>query len=426
MKAATGEEYRAGTMGLGIAFGIRTRGLLQIPFVERLIYYMLVTDLLSRLIFEVLLGYNMSRLVQQRLWIFFGLMAIEYIFQIRRVLHSKFYIDRNIYIACFIAVLVLHGLFLGIAWRNNTMKVATDTIPLLVGAINILLACQVDAFKNFNFNRVEIFNVTFALIMAILGIVAVLVGRDANGGLGSAVSTTICIAIIVVSFWRRNIFGIIFLIINLAILAISVPFFNRTSLAFIIIAALIVFFKNIIKSPLKVYLSITLIMGGAVWFPLIVPPESPLGRRVQQLGDSEELAQEKKTGTGSIGDRFEEWSIIQKNISQGGPIVEIFGFGHGATYYIVIDGYYNPTYSNAHYGWALFYLRYGYCGFLYLAIYTSLIIANIARNKNSTDNFNRFIILVSIGAILYIFTYMAFDILIFGLQFMNRRSYREK
>ncbi len=426
MKAAQGKEYPAGSIGSDIAFGVRIPGLLQIPFVERLIYYMLVTDILSRLVFEVFLGYNMSKLSQQRLWIFFGLIAIEYIFQTRRVLHSKFYIDRNMYAACFVIILVLHGLFLGVGWHNNTVKVATDTIPLFVGAINILLACQVDAYKNFNFNRVEVLNVTFALIMLTLGIIALLVGRAPNGGLGSAVSTTVSIAIIAVSFWRRNVFGIKFLIINFAILSVSAPFFNRTTLALIIIAALIVFYKNIIKSPLKLYLSITLMVGGFVCVPLIVPPDSPLGRRIHELGDSEELEQQKKTGTGSIGDRFEEWSIIQEKLSQGGPIAKIFGFGHGAIYYIMMDGYYNPTYSNAHYGWALFELRYGYCGFLYLAIYAALIMANVARNKNCTDNFDRFIILICIGAILYIFSYMAFDILIFGLQFMHRRSCAEK
>jgi hypothetical protein len=426
MKATQGKEYPTGSMRSGIAFGVRLPRLLQMPFVERLIYYMLVTDILSRLVFEVFLGYNMSELIQQRLWIFFGLIAIEYIFQIRRVLHSRFYIDRNMYAACFVIILVLHGLFLGIGWHNNTAKVATDTIPLIVGAINILLACEVDAYKNFNFNRVEALNITFALIMVTLGIIAILVGRAPNGGLGSAVSTTVSIAIIGVSFWRRKVFRIMFLIINLAILFVSTPFFNRTTLAFIIIAALIVFFKNIIKSPLKLYLSISLIVGGIVCGPLIIPPDSPLGRRIHELGDSEELEQQKKTGTGSIGDRFEEWSIIQKKVSQGGPIAEIFGFGHGATYYIMMDGYYNPTYSNAHYGWALFYLRYGYCGFLYLAIYAALIIANIARNKNSTDNFDRFVILICIGAISYIFSYMAFDILIFGLQFMHRRHCAER
>jgi hypothetical protein len=427
MKAAQGKEYPAGSMGSGMAFGVRIPGLLQIPFVERLIYYLLVTDIVSRLLFEVFLGYNMSNLSQQRLWIFSGLIAIEYIFQIRRVLHSRFYIDRNMYAACFVIILVLHGLFLGIGWHNNTVKVATDTIPLFIGAINILLACQVDAYKNFNFNRVEALNITFALIMLTLGIIALLVGRATpKAGLGSAVSTTVSIAIITVSFWRRNVFGIIFLIINFSILSLSAPFFNRTTLAFIIIAALIVFYKNIIKSPLKLYLSIILIAVGAVCVPLIVPPDSPLGRRIHELGDSEELEQQKKTGTGSIGDRFEEWSIIQKKVSQGGPIAKIFGFGHGATYFIIIDGNYNPTYSNAHYGWALFYLRYGYCGFLYLCIYAALIMANIAKNNNSTDNFNRFIILIGIGAILYIFSYMAFDILIFGLQFMHRRTCAEK
>lgn len=394
---------------------------LQIPFVERLIYYLLIPDLFARLVFEPLLNYPDNLLLQKKLWIFYGLLMVDYIFQIRRVLYSRVYIDKSMYASVFLLFIMLHGILVGIGWQNNPAKVATDTIPLFIAAINILLACQLDAYKNFNYNRVETMNIIFAIIMVTVSIVAVRAGRPLKISLGGAESTTVSMAIIATSFWKRRTFGVKFLVINSFILVLIVPYINRTTLALILIIAIVLFFTNIIKSPLKLYVSILLIGCVFVFASLLVPPDSPLGRRIHGL-NSENLEQQQKSGTGSIGDRDEEWAQIQKKISKGGQVAKIFGFGHGAVYDVVIDGVASVDYSNAHYGWALFDLRYGYCGFFYLFIFTSLIVANIFRKINSTDNFNRVVLVTCIGAILYIFTYMSLNILLAGLQFMHRRS----
>ena len=82
----------------------------------------------------------------------------------------------------------------------------------------------------------------------------------------------------------------------------------------------------------------------------------------------------------------------------------------------------SPNYSNAHFGWALFYLRYGYIGFIYLLMFALLMAANIYRNVRSKNNFNRMVLILCIAGIIYIFTYMAFDIILSGIQFMHMRS----
>lgn len=394
---------------------------LQIPFVERLIYYILIPDLCARVVSEAWLGYPPNGVLQQRLWIFYGLIGVEYLFQIRIILYSRFYIDKSMYTSWFMLILVLHGLCLGISWHNDLAKISTDTIPLLVAAINILLACQIDGYKDFNFTRLEAINIIFAIIMVAVGIVAVRAGRPSVVSLGGAESTTVSMSIMAVSFWRRQVFGINFVLVNLAVLLIVAPALNRSTLAFVIIVFIILLFKNLVKSPFKLYLSIVLIGGIAVCAPLIVPPDSPLARRIQGLS-SEDLAQQEKTGTGSVGDRDEEWAAIQQKIYQKGQIAKIFGLGHGAVYVIVIDQVPSTNYSNAHYGWALFYLRYGYCGFFYLFIFATLIVANMFRNINSTENFNRFVLVTCIGALIYIVTYMPFNILLAGLQFMHKRA----
>ena len=396
-------------------------GFLQTAFVERLIYYILIPDLCARLVFETILNYPANVLIQQKLWIFFGLIAIEYLVQVRRVLYSYFYFDKSMYAAGFLLILMLHGLLLGIGWGNSPAKVATDTIPLFVGAMNIFLSCGPTAYKNLNFARVEKINIIFAVVMLTVGLIAVRAGRPSIVSLGGAESTTVSLSIIAVSFWRRKVFGLKFLAANLAILVVPAPFLNRTTLAFIIIAASVVFFKNIVKSPLKLYISILFMVSAAISAPLLIQPDSPLGRRIEGL-NSDNLQQQEAAGVGSIGDRDEEWAMIQKKINDRGQIAKIFGLGHGAVYDIVIDGVSSTTYSNAHYGWALFDLRYGYLGFVYLFIYVGLILANVVRNVSSQMNFNRVIFFICIGATLYIFTYMAFNVLIAGLQFMHQRS----
>lgn len=336
-------------------------------------------------------------------------------------MYSRFYIDKSMYVAAFIFALAFHGLLLGIGWNNSPVKIATDTIPLLVGAINILLACELKAYQGFSCARLEAVNLVFALIMVIVGVIAFRSGRLSVISLGGAESSAVSLSIIAVSFWRRKHLGVVFVTLNLAILAITAPFITRTILAFVIVITVILFFTNIVKSPLRLYLFFLLIGAFSVCAPMLIQPDSPLGRRIQDL-NSEELQQQRDSGTGSIGDREEEWTVIKKKISDDGDLARMFGLGHGAVYDIDIDGITSTEYSNAHYGWALFYLRYGYFGFIYLMIYTIFIMLSFMRNMNSNDDFNRFIALLCVAALLYIFTFMAFNILLFGLQFMHKRQ----
>src|SRR6202040_3000611 len=69
---------------------------LQIPFVERLIYYTLFPELCARIVFEMWLGYRPDKLIEQKLWIFYIVITIEYMFQIRRILYSRFYVDKSL------------------------------------------------------------------------------------------------------------------------------------------------------------------------------------------------------------------------------------------------------------------------------------------------------------------------------------------
>jgi hypothetical protein len=62
-------------------------------------------------------------------------------------------------------------------------------LSLLVAAINVLLACQIDGYKNFNFTCLEAINIIFAIIMVAVGIVAVRAGRPSVVSLGGAEST---------------------------------------------------------------------------------------------------------------------------------------------------------------------------------------------------------------------------------------------
>jgi hypothetical protein len=396
--------------------------LLQVPFVERLIYYLLLPDLCARIVFEAWLGYRSIDLLEQKLWIFYLIIAAEYLFQIKLILYSSFYIDKVMYTSGFILILAIHGLLIGAGWHNKPLKIATDTIPMFVVAVNIILSCEFAAYKNFNFARVEGINITYAIIMLTVGSIAVHAGRSTLASLGGSISSTMSIAIIAVSIWRRKSFNMTFVLFNLAVIVFIAHNFNRTTLAILSILSIILFFSTVVVSPLRLYILFLLIGGVVVSTPLIAPPGSPLARRIGDLNSSA-IEQQEQEGTGAIGERQDEWTAIQKKISQSGRFAEIFGLGHGAVYQITFtNGVAPPNYSNAHFGWALFYLRYGYIGYIYLLIFALLMASNLYRNIHSTDNFNRLALILCISGIIYIFTYMAFNIILSGIQFMHMRS----
>jgi hypothetical protein len=225
--------------------------LLQVPFVERLIYYLLLPDLCARIVFEAWLRDRSTDLTEQKLWIFYIIIAVEYVYQIRRILYRRFYVDKNMYAACFILILSIHGLLIGVGWHNKPLKVATDTIPLFVVAVNIILSCQFEAYKNFNFARVEVINIIYAIVMVTVGIIGAHVGRPTVANLGGALSTTMSIAIISVSIWRRDRFSITFVLFNLAVLVIIAQDFNRTTLALLAILSMILFFSTVVVYPFR-------------------------------------------------------------------------------------------------------------------------------------------------------------------------------
>ena len=395
---------------------------LQIPFVERLIYYTLLPELCARLVFEMWLGYRPDKLIEQKLWIFYIIIAMEYVFQIRQILYSRFYVDKSMYVACFIIILAIHGFLIGVGWHNKPAKIATDTIPLFVAGVNIILACQLEAYKDFNFARIEGINVTFSIVMIVVGIISVHIGHSKIVSLGGAVSTAVSVAIICTSIWRRNKFSIIFVVTNLAIFIIIAQSFNRTTGATLVVVFTMLFFSTFVVYPIRLYILLLLIGGALVLTPLVVPPGSPLARRIEGLNSSN-IEQQNQEGTGSIGERIAEWSAIKKKISENGRFAEIFGLGHGAVYdFVLTQGPASQNYSNAHFGWALFYLRYGYCGFIYLLMFAFLMAANIYRNVRSKNNFNRVVLILCVAGIIYIFTYMAFNIILSGIQFMHMRS----
>ncbi len=388
------------------------------PFAERLIYYALIPELFARVVLEFGLGMYSFSLFEQKLLLYYGILFCEYLFQIRTLINDKFYPDQSMFVSIFFAFLALHGVLLGIGWHNSPLKIATDTIPLIVAAINIVLAAHRNSFKGFSFERICRVNIAFVAIMVVFGALAVKLGKPSVVSLGGAVSTTISITIIVVSVWGRRHFSVIFVLFNLAVFALIAPNFNRTTLAFLLIASLILFFQTIAISGFRLYLFFVTIGVATVMLPFVVPPDSPLGRRLDAMSSSSDV----KQGSGSVGEREEESAAIDLKISQGGLLAKAIGFGHGAVYDMVFsNGFAPPNYSNAHFGWALFKLRYGYCGYIYLMIFALLVMRNIYRNIYSSEPFNRMVLIIGLASLGYIVTYMVFNVIASGIQFMHKR-----
>ena len=88
------------------------------PLFERLIYYVLIPDLFARIVLEAILGQWWFGITQGKQWIFYLLMALEYVIQSRALVQDRFRKDENLVVSGLMLIMLLHGVFVGLAWQN--------------------------------------------------------------------------------------------------------------------------------------------------------------------------------------------------------------------------------------------------------------------------------------------------------------------
>lgn len=383
------------------------------PLFERLIYYALLPDLFSRVILEAGLGIYWYTLIQPKLWVFYILVAIELLFQVRTLLKGKFRRGLSLLAAMLFAIMMTHGLLVALAWHNSPGKIATDTIPVFVSLVNIILLSNAKAFENFKFERLAFVVKIYSILMVVVGYLAVSAGRPSIVNLGGAAGGPIAIGIMLVSLAVKKELDLRSVLLVMVIVAPTVPNMTRTGLvSFLVIFALYVLPK-IFQSGKALYISTVSIALISVSIPLVLPEDSPLMRRIDGT-----FAFDPSKKTGSLGERQLEQEAIDKTLRDRGSVAEWFGLGAGGTYIVIYDdGTIPENYSHAHFSWALFKLRYGYVGYFYLACFVVLLFSNIIICSANRTPENMIICNLCLWGVFFLFTYAMFHFLIAGLQF---------
>jgi hypothetical protein len=389
------------------------------PLFERLIYYILIPDLVARLFFEFALGIYFYTLTQPKQWIFYGIVAVEYLFQSRALIQDKFRKDSSLIVSGLMLVMIVHGTFVGFAWQNPPIRIFVDSVPLVVVAVNVLLLNHGAAFAGFSFDRLNKVNTIYAIVMVIVGLACVSIGRPSIVGLGGAAASTISLTILLASFAMKRTFSFRDLLIAGIILIPIAPNLTRTALVIAAISLIGLFFTKIIVDGKRLYFSLVTIFLLSALVPLILPPESPVMRRIQATMDYDP----EKT-QGSIGERQAEWLAINDKLERMGTAAEWFGAGHGAAYEVQFTLKVVTDYSHAHYSWALLKLRYGNIGYVYLLIFVCMILYSFGRSCKSRHPADRISMILLMWSFVYLITYVMGNFFIAGLQFANASPFK--
>jgi hypothetical protein len=382
------------------------------PLFERLIYYILIPDLAARIVFELLLGVYFYDLTQPKQWMFYGIVAIEYVFQSRVIVQDNFRKDSNLIVSGLMLVMILHGIFVGLAWRNSLLRILIDTVPLTVVALNVLLLNRWAAFVGFDFDRLNRVNLIYAVAMVIVGVVAVAIKRPSIVSLGSPAASSVSLTILLSSFMVKRVFSFKDLAVAAIILVPIAPNLNRTTLVVVAICLVGLFFSKIIVNGKRLYLSLVAMFLVAAVVPLTLPEDSRLVRRLQAT-----LEYNPEQTQGSIGERQAEWIAINDKLHRMGEAAEWFGAGSGASYEVQFTQKLMTNYSHAHFSWSLFRLRFGYIGYAYLLIFAILILHSIVRGYRSSSLPDRISMTLGIWSFVYLFTYVVANFFVAGLQF---------
>jgi hypothetical protein len=387
------------------------------PLFERLLYYILIPDLFARIVLEAVLGEWYFGITQAKQWIFYALIALEYVIQSRAVVQGSFRKDENLVVSGLMLVMLFHGVFVGLAWQNSPSRIITDSIAPFVLATNILLLNRRKAFAGFDCRRLVRINQAYGLVMVAAGIAAVSIGRPSIVSLGGAAATAVSFTILLVSFMVKRTFSFADLAIAGAILVPVAPNLNRTTLAVVAVCLIGIFVSKIMIDGKRLYFTFVFIFALSAVVPLVLPPDSPLMRRIEGT-----MEYDPEQTQGSIGERQAEYMAINDKLRRMGTAAEWFGGGHGAVYDVQLTLREVTDTGHAHFSWALFKLRYGYVGYFYLLILAAMTLRSIVRSYRSPYVADRIVCVLSMFSVAFLLTYVFGFFFLAGTQFSSTRA----
>lgn len=396
---------------------LKRRAFFERTFFERLFIYLFLSHLLTKLVFELGLGYWHFQTGKQQQLIFYGLIVLDYVVTWRRFISIKFDANHITLFAVFCTFLGLSGAAIGFLNSNPVFETLNDTIPLMVMSLNILRIqwerCQLTDETLLKLLR-EL--TVLAVASCVTGLIAKTLGKLSTAALDAVPLAAYGALFVALTIRTRGVSRAVtagFLVI----LAMTIEDLNRSSLVFFSIAGLLLLGRIFLKSPPTSIAAMVLIaiVSTITWTAL--PDDSGIKTRVHAMARFDADAASRKT---SVGERETEFASIKRRLALAGHTIDMLGLGHGALYEMHFAHHYKKAYGHAHFSWALFKLRYGSFGYVLTAALAGLLLYNAFIHALSRDALSLYIVLISLACFIYMFTYVNFIFLLSGLASVSK------
>ncbi|PCJ95741.1 MAG: hypothetical protein COA45_11995 [Zetaproteobacteria bacterium] len=378
---------------------------------ERIIIYLFLSAFISKFVFELVLGQWSFVQSQNKQWLFYGFLALDYIISFKKIMNMRVTINPLSLFALLFFIMIAHGLFIGITSHNTPFKILDDTIPLLMIALNILRMQSYAEMKNpIDFRFILNTTTWLAFIACLFGLLGQTLGKPTRAGI---IENSIYLPIVFAALFTLKPFpkkvGIMFVIMVI----LSMSALNRTSMLFFVLMISTYSLLQIIKSPSKGLLTMIAVIISCSMFWIMLPKGSSTYNRIVGIA-----AIDLSARTGSVGERQAEQDAVAAKLELGGTTRQWTGLGFGGTYEVQFTHKYLKNYGHAHYAWVWFNLRFGYIGYIYLSILTSILLYNGTRGLLLKTETSIFISLLCLSGLIYLMTYVNALFLASGIQFL--------
>lgn len=380
---------------------------------ERIVIYVSVSELIVKIIFELLMGKWYFVLAREKQYLLFTLLLLDYIINYKKILNIKISVNYILIFIFIFFIAILQGIFVGIYNGNKIFEIFNDSVPLLLIVGNALrMQSYQENKRDIDFNFLLKFSSLVGMAICLTGGLGVLLHRPSSASVGG-LTAGIYFPIFFAALFTNKKITIPYIMCFCIIFGLTLTDLNRTTMAFMGISSIIIIVIKFLHRPFRGLILITsaLLCGLIGWG--FLPKDSKTYIRIIRI--SEINTSDHK---GSVGERQAEYDAIKTKLKDKGESTQLFGMGHGALYEVKVTHGYMKDYGHAHYSWALFNLRYGLTGYLYLLLLLFTLTLHAYKNIDLNNPAKMTVSLLCFQSILYLATYVNFVFLLSGLQFL--------
>ena len=199
---------------------------------ERIVVYIVLSELLVKIIFELILGQWDFVQGQNKQWFFYSFLALDYLISVKKVIKIRVTVNPMSLLAFVFLIMVAHGLFMGIMLGNSISIVANDTIPILMIALNILRMQSLTECKPFDLKFLLYFCAFVTIGTGTVGFMADILRRPSGPAIPEE---AIFFPLFLAALYTIKPFPKWIVVLVLGMIVATVGDFNRTIMAFFVI-----------------------------------------------------------------------------------------------------------------------------------------------------------------------------------------------